>query len=85
MPSGEYTENEGEFLFSASGDFDEKRDEDFAGVDYSGCINIDSCWNEAELPEDELFDIVCRYISLTMVNAGTSASQRLNTNFDFDR
>ncbi len=73
---------DGEFLFSAGGDFDESRDPDFDGIDYTGCVNITEEWNEAEIPEDELFDLACRFISLTMVNAGTTASNRLDTNLD---
>ncbi len=73
---------EGEFIFSANGDFDRSRDENFDGIDYTNCLTIKDVWNEAELPDEEVFEIVCRFISLTMVNAGTTASQRLDTNLD---
>ena len=85
-PAVEFTmeiSREGEFLFSASGDFDSSRDPDFNGIDYTGCINISQCWNEAELSEDELAELISRYISLTMVNANTVASQRFDANLEY--
>ena len=73
---------ENEFMFSAAGTFDTSLDENFGGLDYSKCTTIKTYWNEMEISEEELFDIVCHFIAQTMINAETAASTKLDTNLD---
>lgn len=72
---------DGEFMFSASGNFDELRDENFGG-DYSSCTVVETLWNESEATDEEIYDIIYHFINKTMMHGGTIASQKLDTNLD---
>lgn len=73
---------DGVFMFSANGNFDKSRDENFGGQDYSNCTTVEDVWNESEATEEDIYDIIYHFLAQTMMKAETTASRKLDTNLD---